>query len=214
MLADHIWREKHKAFNHRGQGFYRKKSNVLIKMSQSCKGATQNKEQGIYSAERPGPEQMIWATSRKISAGSGCADKPEMQCKDKNPLRVPTEANTEPPPQAGAWWENSWWDWGWEKHKNPREGRGRKGSSQEDSEIGHHQSQEHWFIKLCWWCKDSLTAMAKGGSWLFPHMDHVQTKIPWVCFQSALKGFRCCNFSHCRSCGRPLTQKCSYKIHL
>lgn len=48
-------------------------------------------------------------------------------------------------------------------------------------------------VKLCWWCKDSLIAMAKVDYFLTWVMS-IQPKIPSVCFQSALKGFRC-NFS-------------------
>lgn len=82
--------------------------------------------------------------------------KSEVQCKDKKPLRFPTEAHTEPPlPKQEPGEENSWWDW---VMGGKRQGR----QVVEDFiKLATIKAKNIDSIKLCWWCKDSLIAMVK-----------------------------------------------------
>lgn len=179
------WREKHKAFNHRGSRLLQeKKSYFLIKMNQSwtrwtraVKGQVQEKDQWICLAQRPGPEQMIWATSTKISAGSGCVDKIRSAVQRQKATESPHRgSHRTPTPRrnlvrrtlGGTGW--------WEKHKNSREERGTEGKYSEDfRKLATIKASNTDSIELCWWCKDSSIAMIKVASWSFPHRGNVHT---------------------------------------
>lgn len=149
-----------------GEVFIRE--NVIFKSSwaraEQDEPDSQKKEQGIYSAERPGPEQMIWASSRKSSAGSGCADKSRSAVQRQKAFESPQRGSHRTSSPAGAWWGELLVGLG-DGRAQELKGKKRQGRQgvRRLQKAGHHQSQEHWFYKVVLVVQRQLDFHGQGG---------------------------------------------------